>query len=83
MLVIMRRQEEELIINGNIKIKIFKISGNQVSIGIEAPREIPIYRGEIYEEMRLNKITKEAAILAEAVARQNDKAQHNDKDGNC
>ena len=52
MLILMRRQEESIIIGDNIKLKVLKIQGNQVHIGIEAPREIKVYRKEIYDQIK-------------------------------
>ena len=44
----MRRQAEESIdIGGGIKIRILGIEGDSVKIGIEAPRDVPVYRSEV------------------------------------
>ena len=51
MLILMRRPEESIIIGDNIKIKVLKIQGNQVHIGIEAPRDIEVYRDEIHAKI--------------------------------
>lgn len=48
MLVLSRRLDETLIIGDNIKIKVLGISGNQIRIGIEAPKEISVHREEVY-----------------------------------
>lgn len=56
MLVLKRRINEEIIINSDIKIKILAVSDNQVKIGIEAPSEIEIFRGEIFEKVKANVI---------------------------
>ena len=52
MLILTRKSDESIIIGNNIEIKILKVQGNQVHIGIDAPRDVSIYRQEIYEQIR-------------------------------
>jgi len=52
MLVLTRRIGESIIIGQNIKVMVTDIQGNQVRLGIEAPTEIPVHRGEIYERIK-------------------------------
>ena len=52
MLVLTRHINEKIIIGDNIEITVVDIQGDQVSLGIEAPREVPIHRKEIYEAMQ-------------------------------
>ena len=47
MLVLSRKAGESVHIGGRIKVKILKQKGNQVSIGIDAPEDIPIVRSEL------------------------------------
>lgn len=57
MLVLTRNIEEAIYINGEtIKIIILNICGNQVRIGIEAPKEITVHREEIYHRIQEEKI---------------------------
>ncbi len=60
MLVLSRRTEETLIIGDNIKITILGISGNQVRIGIAAPREISVHREEVYQRIHAEQAEKSA-----------------------
>ena len=53
MLVLSRRLGEKLIIGDDVKITVLGISGNQVRLGIDAPREIPVHREEIANKIKL------------------------------
>lgn len=58
MLALSRKKNEALIINNNVEITILEIKGEQVKIGISAPKEVPIYRKEVY--MQIQEANKEA-----------------------
>ena len=51
MLIFTRKLEESIVINNNIKITVIEISENRVKIGIEAPRDVPVHRTEIYNKI--------------------------------
>ena len=59
MLALSRKKEEAVIINDDIEITIIEIKGDQVKIGISAPKSVPIYRKEVY--MQIQNANKEAA----------------------
>ena len=52
MLALSRKKNEALVINNNIEITILEIKGDQVKIGINAPKEIPVYRKEVYVQIQ-------------------------------
>ncbi|RLS57218.1 MAG: carbon storage regulator [Planctomycetota bacterium] len=49
MLVLSRRPNESIVINDKIVITVIEIRGDKVRLGIEAPRDVPIHRSEVYE----------------------------------
>lgn len=49
MLVLSRKKNESIVIDDNIKIVVVEIRGDKVRLGIEAPKEIPVHRREVYE----------------------------------
>ncbi|PHV69831.1 carbon storage regulator [Sporanaerobium hydrogeniformans] len=48
MLALTRKKDEAIIIDGNIEIKILDVQGDKVKIGISAPKDVSIYREELY-----------------------------------
>jgi carbon storage regulator len=65
MLILTRKIDDEIVINSDIRIKILSISENQIKIGITAPPEIVILRGEIYDKV------KQITVDASKQSRQN------------
>ena len=57
MLVLSRKSGESIVIDGVIKVQVLEVKGNVVRIGIEAPKEIAVYRSEVYERIRENERT--------------------------
>ncbi len=52
MLALSRKKNEALVINNNIEVTVLEIKGDQVKIGISAPKEIPVYRKEVYLQIQ-------------------------------
>ena len=52
MLLLNRNIGETIIIDGDIRITVMEVSGNQISIGIDAPKEVKVYHNEIFERMQ-------------------------------
>ena len=49
MLVLSRKKNETIIINNDIVITVVEIRGDKVRLGIEAPKDVPVHRQEVYE----------------------------------
>ena len=52
MLALSRKKNEALVINNNVEITILDIKGEQVKLGITAPKEVPVYRKEVYLQIQ-------------------------------
>ena len=52
MLALSRKKNESIIVNNDVEITILEIKGDQVKIGITAPKSVPIYRKEVYLQIK-------------------------------
>ena len=52
MLVLSRQRDESIIIGDNVVVTVVDVRGDKVRLGIEAPREIPVHRREVYEAIQ-------------------------------
>jgi carbon storage regulator len=52
MLVLSRHKEESIMLGDNIKIMVLEIRGDKVRLGIEAPRDLPVHREEVYKAIQ-------------------------------
>ena len=59
MLAVSRKENESIMIGNDIEITILEVKGEQVKIGITAPKSVPIYREEVYAQIK--EANKEAA----------------------
>lgn len=52
MLALTRKKDESIVINGNIEITVMEVKGDHVKIGIQAPKNVSIYRKEVFEQIQ-------------------------------
>ncbi len=62
MLALSRKKGDSLIINNNIEITVLEVKGEQVKLGITAPKQVPVYRKEVY--VQIQEANKEAMSAA-------------------
>ena len=74
MLILTRRVGETLMIGDDVTVTVLGVKGNQVRIGVNAPKEIAVHREEIYERIQREQ--------ENAAAQGNDPVQENDAVGN-
>ena len=65
MLVLTRKRDEKIIIGDDIIITVVDVRGEQVKLGIEAPRHIPVHREEVYREIQEE--NRKAALKADSL----------------
>lgn len=65
MLVLTRREGEKIVLGGSIEITVAEIQGDKVRLGIQAPKDVEILRGELFEAAR--SANREAALGEEDI----------------
>ena len=66
MLVLSRKKNESIVINNDITIVVVDIRGDKVRLGVEAPKEVPVHRREVYDLIKKNEAEAEAQAQAQA-----------------
>jgi carbon storage regulator len=54
MLVLSRKNGESIVIDGAVKVHVIEVKNNRVRLGIEAPKEIPVHRSELHDQIKTN-----------------------------
>jgi len=61
-LVLTRKLGESIVIGNNVRVTVLEMQGKQIRLGIEAPTEVPVHRGEVYERIEAeNRLAAEKA----------------------
>lgn len=72
MLVLSRKKNESIVINNEITIVVVEIRGDKVRLGVEAPKEVPVHRREVYDAIQravdANNAELDAQIDAESAS---------------
>ncbi len=62
MLILTRRVGETIMINEDIRVTVLGVKGNQVRVGIDAPKTVAVHREEVYERIQNEKAGKRAPV---------------------
>lgn len=65
MLILTRRIGETVMIGDNISITVLGVKGNQIRLGIDAPRDVSVHREEVYHKVQSDKVAKKATLSAQ------------------
>jgi len=77
MLVLSRKKNESIVINNDITIVVVEIRGDKVRLGVEAPKEVPVHRREVYDAIRRNDAAGAPPRPADASAESNSSGANN------
>ena len=68
MLVLSRKRNESIVINNDITIVVVEIRGDKVRLGVEAPKEVPVHRREVYDAIKRHQADETPTSGADAVS---------------
>ena len=66
MLVLSRKKNESIVINDDITIVVVEIRGDKVRLGVEAPKEVPVHRREVYDAIKRNEASQSESSKTDA-----------------
>ena len=66
MLVLSRKKNESIVINNDITIVVVDIRGDKVRLGVEAPKEVPVHRREVFDLIKQNEAAAQDGAPSEA-----------------
>jgi len=64
MLVLSRKRGDWLVIDGSIRVRVIEVKGDSVRLGIEAPKEVPVHRHEVFERLAAERLARGACLSA-------------------
>jgi carbon storage regulator len=67
MLVLSRKKDESIVINNDITIVVVEIRGDKVRLGVEAPKEVPVHRREVFEAIARGETVDAATVTTPGV----------------
>ena len=79
MLVLSRKKDESIVINDNITIVVVEIRGDKVRLGVEAPKDVPVHRREVFEAIARGEPIDEPALPSATHDRLHQRDQQRDQ----
>lgn len=81
MLVLSRKKNESIVIDDEITIVVVEIRGDKVRLGVEAPKEVPVHRKEVFDAIHRNEIAagEKAAVKHQQDAEKPESGRQDDK----
>lgn len=74
MLILSRKKNESIVVNGNIRIVVVDVRGDKVQLGVDAPKDVPVFRSEVVKKSLWNFRPSCAEETSDAVPSANDES---------